>query len=56
MKSEAELRSVQNTLKLLNQSLSPTFSRKLLNMKDSEQFGGSFTAAALQGQEAEDHG
>ena len=33
VKSEAELRSVQNTLNLLNQSLSPTFSRKLWNMK-----------------------
>ena len=37
VKSEAELRSVQNTLNLLNQSLSPTFSRKLGNMKSSEQ-------------------
>ena len=36
VKSEAELRSVQNTLNLLNQSLSPTFSRKLGNMKSSE--------------------
>ena len=36
VKSEAELRSVQNTLNLLNQSLSPTFSRKLWNMKSSE--------------------
>ena len=47
VKSEAELRSVQNTLNLLNQSLSPTFSRKLLN---ETEFGGFVTGSSRMNQ------
>ena len=58
VKSEAELRSVQNTLKLLKTRVYRQYSAVKL-WKHEEfwtEFGGFVTAAALLGQEAEDRG